>query len=133
MKKKDTPFNHNKKMRKTFYSDQYSTPYFSFLAILPHLLLTIALIYTFHFLQREDLFPVYQDKIHLAIKILLVIILFFGSAKSIFFPLITLIAGGLDLFALQYQLYQYAWISSTDAWQLIIASVIGMILALLKR
>jgi hypothetical protein len=104
---------------------------FSLSSIFLHLILIAIIIGTYYYLSTNYLFPLWIDYIYYGGKILIALLIILASTRSALMPVITLASGLLILFLIQD--YNIILISSVDAWQLIVMSVIGLFMTILVK
>ncbi|MCC2666993.1 MAG: hypothetical protein K0R24_285 [Gammaproteobacteria bacterium] len=104
---------------------------FSLTSILSHIILIAIIIGTYYYLSTHHLFPMWIDYIYSGGKIVIAVLIILASARSALMPVITLTLGLLILFTIQD--YTIPLISSVDAWQLIVMSVIGLFITILVK
>ncbi len=104
---------------------------FSFTAILPHIILVIAALAGYYYINSRGLFPAWSQYIYYGLKIFIVLEIILASARSLLAPIITLVTGLIILFF--DPIYKFALVSTADGWQLIIVAIIGYLVMLIVK
>lgn len=82
----------------------------------------------YYYLQKHSLFPLWINRIYIALKIYIALEILFASAKTLMMPLLALIAGLLILFT--GEVYHINLLSTMECWQLIFTAIIGFLITI---
>ncbi|MEO8401293.1 MAG: hypothetical protein ABI597_05770 [Gammaproteobacteria bacterium] len=105
--------------------------WFAILSILPQIIIAGLFFGIFYYINNHGLFTQWIDYINWTIKIIIAFQLLIASARSLIAPLLALALAGIDLYFIQST--GDAWLSSSDAWELIIAGVIGLMITIIVK
>ncbi len=85
----------------------------------------------YYYILNKGYFPEWIDYIYIGVKIIIAYQVIVGASQTLLIPLLALAIGLVNLFTIQ--IYHITLISPADAWQLIIAAVIGFIIAIIIK
>lgn len=85
----------------------------------------------FYYINNHGLFTQWIDYINWTIKIIIALQIIIASARSLIAPLLTLALAGLDFYFIQTT--GDAWLSSSDAWELLIVGVVGLMITVIVK
>lgn len=101
---------------------------FLFTPIIPHLFFTAVVLGIYYFIISNNYFPAWTDYIFWGVKIIIAFQILAAAAISFWGPIIGLLTGIGILFSIQ--IYNISLVTSADAWQLIVASLLGILVTL---
>lgn len=104
---------------------------FSLFSILPNLIRIAIYLAVYFYLLTHDFFPQWLGQIFIGVKVLVALEVLLASGRSLLGPLLGLIAGCALLYL--DRMYNLAFITNNDAWQLIIVSIVGVLLSIIIK
>jgi hypothetical protein len=102
---------------------------FSIKSVLPHLIFIAIVIGVYYYIWRNNLFYNYLDDVYIGVKVVIACDIFIASIGSTLAPLIALVTG----LTLLYLGQDYTFSFYSNAWQLLMMSIVGFIVRILVR
>ena len=105
--------------------------WFAFTPIISNLIVIAVVLAIYYFFVINTLFPAWANIIYWAVKIVIAFEIIIASARSLIVPILSLLAGLLLMFL--FQVHNLSFVSTADAWQLVIMGGIGFVITILVR
>jgi hypothetical protein len=109
----------------------HNKSWFAFTPIISNIVIIAVTLAIYYVFVISELFPDWANVIYWVVKIIIAFQIIIASARSLIAPALSLLAGWSLMFMLQ--VYNLSFVSTADAWQLIIVSGIGFVITILVR
>ena len=104
---------------------------FDFSSIIPHLIITAIVLGIYYYITKNGYFPEWSDYIYWGVKIIIGFEVLAAAARSLWGPIIGLLTGLGILFTVP--MYNLTLVTTADGWQLIVASLIGILVTIVVK
>jgi hypothetical protein len=125
--------NHNSKNKSKYWErmTKKGSRVFAIGPIIPHLIIIAIVWGIYYYIVINNYFPEWPDYIYWGTKIIIGFEILAASARSLWGPILGVIAGVVLLFTIQ--VYDISLITTTDAWQIIAASLVGFLVTIIIK